>query len=105
MSDALVLRDGGTVTKRNNILISSKKILEVIILQPYHLVKDQKTRQCILSEKVHNAIYHSAAERGEKKKNQQFLYGTNYISLSYFFIWFCFCHPDGDAWSLHFVDF
>lgn len=42
MSDALVLRDGGTVTKRNNNLTSSKKILEVIILQPHHLVKDNK---------------------------------------------------------------
>lgn len=28
--------------QKNNILTSSKKILEVIILQPYHLVKDQK---------------------------------------------------------------
>lgn len=79
MSDALVLRDGGTVTKRNNILTSSKKILEVIILQPYHLVKDQKSQQCVLSKKAHNAVYHSAAERGNKKEPAIFLWHQLYF--------------------------
>lgn len=55
------------------------------------------------TKKEHNAVYHFPAEG--QKKSHQVLYSTNYIPLTYFFLSFCFCHLDYDAWSLFSVDF
>lgn len=61
------------------------------------------TGQYTLSKKDHVG-HHFAAERGEKKKTQGKFY-TALIISHYFFLWFCFCHPEYDPWPLFFVDF
>lgn len=102
MSDALVWRDGGTVTKRNNILTSSKKILEVIILKPRYVVREKKEMNNTLRKNVMLCISWQIKD----EKTQPVLYGITGNSLSKFLLFtVLFCHPSCDAWSLFFVDF
>lgn len=101
MSDALLLRHGGTVTKRSNILTSSKKILEVIILQPLHQVKDQKKKDnADYKRKYVNVEHPFAAERGRNPIARFMLLYIYFLQL--FLLWFC--HLDYDALSQFFVE-